>query len=134
MLQKILHCWFIKPNALKSLCNGSSYRYFFHIVRNGLRWWRTNTGIHTQYTKNNEFNAYFQYFSLKLFETRPVPLLKTSDVTSFLHSSVGMCGLAEHTNGSVLACSVRMCVSVCVMVVSGVIQGSVEPVAEMQAS
>lgn len=101
---------------------------FFHNVRNGLRWWRTNTVIHTQYMKNNQFNAYFHYFSQKLFEILPVPLLKTSDVTLFLHSSLAMCGLAEHTNGIVLAYSVR------VMVVSGVIQGSVEPVAETQAS
>lgn len=59
--------------------------------------------------------------------------MKTSDVTLFPYSSVAMCGLDEHTNGIVLACS--MCVCACVMVVvSGVIRGRVEPVAETQAS
>ncbi len=44
----------------------------------------------------------------------------------FLHSSVAMYGLPEHTV-LMIACSM------CVMVVSVVIQGSVEPVAKTQA-
>lgn len=39
--------------------------------------------------------------------------MKTSDVTLFLYSSVAMCGLDEHTNGIVLACSMCVCVCVC---------------------
>jgi len=47
MLQKIVRCWFIKHITLITILMEAATDIFFHIVRNGLRWWRTN-GLSTQ--------------------------------------------------------------------------------------